>query len=83
MHTLTVKVTDQKAIKALKELEKNHWIEIIGETEKTPFSLAGKEISEEDFRKWVEYAESSTSVDLNEAVLQWEAKKQKIRHPEK
>lgn len=79
METLTIKVTNEKALEALREMEEKHLIEIIELI--VPYSLAlpGDEISEEEIKKWAERAELAPSVGLKEARLRWEIRKKKIQ----
>ncbi|MBW6499025.1 MAG: hypothetical protein K0B09_11595 [Bacteroidales bacterium] len=79
METLTIKVTDEKALKALREMEEKHLIEIIEHFVPDSLALPGSEINEEDIRKWADRAELAPSISLNEARLRWEIRKKKIQ----
>jgi hypothetical protein len=71
MQTLTIKLTGNNSLKALKDLEHKHLIRILKEPDLNSYSLSGEPISTEDFRKWVDYAENSPTVTLTEAKLRW------------
>ena len=79
MQTLTIELTDNNSLKALKELEHKHLIRIIKEPDLNSYALPGEPVSEEDFRKWVEYAERSPTVSLDEAKQRWATQKQKLQ----
>ncbi len=79
MQTFTVEITDTAALQTLHELEANHLIKIIAT--KTPGgtpspALPGEPMDLQAFTIWMEQAENTDTVDLNEAKLQW-AKKRK------
>jgi len=80
METLTIKLTGKKALEALRELEEQHLIEIIEPLVSDSLALPGNEISEQDFRKWVERSETAPSVSLNEAQMRWEIRKKNIQN---
>lgn len=79
METLTIKVTNEKALEALREMEEKHLIEIIEHFVPDSLALPGNELSEEEIKKWAEMAELAPSISLNEARLRWEIRKQKIQ----
>jgi len=81
MQTLTIELTNNNSLKALRELEHKHLIRISKEPDLNSYALAGELISEEDFRKWVEYAEASPTVSITEAKQRWAAQKKKLRKP--
>lgn len=79
MQTLTIELTDHNALKALQKLEHRNLIRIVKEPELNPYALPGEPICEEDFKKWVEYAEDSPSVSLTEAKQRWATQKKKLK----
>ncbi len=79
MQTLTIELTDTNSLKALQELEHKRLIRIIREPDLNSFALPGESISEEDFRKWVKYAEDSPIVSLSEAKQRWATQKKKLQ----
>lgn len=79
MQTITIELTDTNSLKALQELEHKRLIRIVREPDLNSIALPGKPISEEDFRKWVEYAEGSPTVSLSEAKQRWATQKKKLQ----
>lgn len=79
MHTVTIELTSDNSLKALKELEHKNLIRILREPDLNSYSLSGEPISNEDFKKWVEYAENSPTVSLNEAKLRWTKQKKSLQ----
>lgn len=81
MATLTIELTGINSLKALQELEKKHLIRIVRKPDLNSYSLPGQEISQEDFKNWVEYAQGAPTVSLNEAKQRWETQKGKLQKP--
>lgn len=79
MQRLTIELTGEKALKALKDLEHEHLIRILKEPDLNSFAFPGKSISNEDFIRWIEYAENSPSVSISEATLRWAEQKEKLQ----
>lgn len=79
MQTLKIELTDNNSLKALQELEQKRLIRIVREPDLNSFALPGEPVSEEDFRKWVEYAEASPTVSLDEAKQRWATQKKKLQ----
>lgn len=79
MQTLTIELTDPNSLKALQELEQMQLIRIITEPDINSYALPGKSVSKEDFKKWVEYAEDSPTLSLNEARQRWTTQKKKLQ----
>jgi hypothetical protein len=79
MQTLTIELTDNNSLKALQELEHKNLIRILREPEVNSYSLPGEPISEEDFQKWVEYAENSPTLSFSQAKQRWAEQKKKLQ----
>jgi len=79
MQTITIELTGNNSLKALQDLEHKHLIRILQEPDLSSYSLSGEPISNEDFRKWVEYAENSPTVSLNEARQRWTKQKKSLQ----
>ena len=79
MRTITIELTGINSLKALKDLERKHLIRILKEPDLNSFALPGEPISNEDFRKWVEYAENSPTVSLTKAKLGWAEQRKKLQ----
>jgi hypothetical protein len=79
MQTLTIELTGSNSLKALQDLEHKRLIRILHEPDLGSYSLPGESIPNEDFRRWVEYAENSPTVCLTEAKQQWAEQKKKLQ----
>ena len=79
MQTITIELTDINSLKALQELEHKRLIRIINEPDVNSFVLPGETVSEEDFQKWIEYAEAAPTVSLSEAKQRWATQKKKLQ----
>jgi hypothetical protein len=79
MNKVIIELTGNSSLKALQDLEHKKLIRILSNPKKTSYALAGESISEEDFKNWVEYAETSPTLSLNEAKQQWSAQKKKLQ----
>ncbi len=78
MRTITIELTGNNSLKALRDLENKQLIRILKEPDLNSHSLPGEPISKEDFRKWVEYAENSPTASLTEAKLVWSEQRKKL-----
>jgi predicted ATP-grasp superfamily ATP-dependent carboligase len=79
MQTLTIELTGTDSLKALKDLEHKRLIRIVKNLDLNSYALSGEAISEEDFKKWVEYAEESPTVSKTEAKQRWAMQKKKLQ----
>ena len=79
MQRLTIEFTGNKALKALKDLEHEQLIRIVREPDLNSYIFPGKPISNEDFRRWIEYAEESPMVTLVDAKQRWAEQKKKLQ----
>ena len=79
MQTVTIEITGSNALKALRELEHKRLIRIVKSPESCAYALPGEEISLEDFRQWVEYAEGSPTASIIDARQRWEEQKKELR----
>ena len=79
MQTLTIELTGNNSLDALQELEHKNLIRIIKKPDLSSYSLPGDPISEEDFQKWVEYAENSPTISLKDAKQRWSGQKKKLQ----
>jgi hypothetical protein len=76
MHTITIEITDNSAMKTIQSLENKHFIRVI---ENTDFaSLPGKPLSMDEFRHWINAAEQTPSVSLNQAKEKWQQKRNQL-----
>ena len=79
MQTLTIELTGSNSLKALQDLEQKDLIRIVKEPESNLYSLPGEPISDEDFVKWIEFAESTPTVSITEAKQRWADQKKKLQ----
>jgi predicted ATP-grasp superfamily ATP-dependent carboligase len=79
MQKITIELTNNKSLKALQDLEQKHLIRIVNEPDINSYALPGEPISEEDFKKWVEYAGDSPTFSLSEAKHRWATQKKKLQ----
>jgi len=79
MQTILIQLKNNKAFEELRILEEKKLIRIINE-DYSSYCLPGKPLNEEEFRAWVEYAENTTTVSLNEAKQLWEIQKKKLQN---
>ncbi len=78
MQTILIELKNSKAFEELHNLEEKNLIRIVNE-DFSSYSLPGKPINEDEFKEWVEYAENTQTVSLNEAKQQWEIRKKKLQ----
>jgi hypothetical protein len=79
MQTLTIELTGNNSLKALKELEHKRLIRIVSKPDLNSYALPGEGITEDDFKKWVEYTEDSPTVTVAEAKQRWATQKKKLQ----
>ncbi len=79
MQTVTIELTDNNSLKALQDLEQKHLIGIVKEPDLNSYALPGEPMSEQDFKKWVEYTEDSPTVSITEAKQRWATQKKKLQ----
>jgi len=79
MQTLTIELTGTDSLKALKDLEHKRLIRILKNPDLDSYALPGEPISEEDFKKWIEYTEDSPTLSITEAKLRWASQKKKLQ----
>ena len=74
MKTLTIKINDSGALKALHALEEKGLIKIV-----TLPSLSGKAANMLAFEAWISDAENSRSMGLKEAKSKWASKRKQLK----
>lgn len=77
MQTITIELKAYDSLKALKELERKNLIKI---HQNDSYALPGGEISEKQFKDWVNEAEKAESLSVNEAKVKWENHKKKLQN---
>ena len=79
MQTITIELTGNNSLKALQDLENKQLIRILKDPDLNSYSLSGEPISNEDFRRWVEYAENSPTHSLQKAKQRWAEQKKTLQ----
>ncbi len=79
MQILTIELTGTDSLKALKDLEYKRLIRIVKNPDFNSYALPGEPISEDDFKKWIEYSEESPTVSKTEAKQRWATQKKKLQ----
>ncbi len=79
MVSITIELKGEDALKALEDLEEKDLIRIVKEPDQNLYTLPGEPMSDEDFRNWIEFAENTPSLTLNEAKQRWADQKKKLQ----
>lgn len=79
MHTITVLINDNNALKTLQNLESKHFISIIENSDLDSPSLPGAALSLSEFKNWIMDAESASTVSLNQAKEKWANKRKQLQ----
>lgn len=81
MQTLTIQVHDRSAMKAIKTMEEQHAISIVGQAspEMDSPALPGQPLSLKAFKDWVASAEAAPSVSLKAAQSQWAKQRKQLQ----
>jgi hypothetical protein len=79
MDKIIIELTGDNSLKALKELENRKLIRILRNPKQVSYALPGEPISDIDFKNWIEYAENTPTLTLNEAKQQWSSQKRKLQ----
>jgi hypothetical protein len=79
MHTITLQINNNNALKTLQTLESKHFISIIDNSELDSPSLPGAALSINEFKNWIQNAEQSTTVSLNQAKEKWASKRKQLQ----
>jgi hypothetical protein len=78
MYTLTIHITDKKALKAIHALEEKQVLRIVDDVMTDSPSLEGKPLSVKAFKTWVEVAEKDPYVSLKSAKALWLKKRNRL-----
>jgi hypothetical protein len=78
MYTLTIHITDKKALKAIHALEEKQVLRIVDDIMTDSPSLEGKPLSVNAFKTWVEAAEKESYVSLKSAKALWLKKRNRL-----
>ena len=80
MHTITLEITNDNALKTIKDLESKHYVNIIEDFEFDAHSpaLPGNTINADEFRAWIDAAEQSPTISFSEAKEKWARQTEKM-----
>jgi hypothetical protein len=78
MHTLTIHITDKKALKAIHALEEKQVLRIVDDVSSESPALEGGPLSISAFKSWIEVSEKTPSVSLKSAKTQWMKKRNQL-----
>lgn len=81
MQTLTVEITDESALKVLRDLEKKRFIKILDDPRKSSPALPGNPMTPEQFREWIGEAEASETMSFDEAYKAWQKEQKQLLNP--
>ena len=79
MHTLTIQIKDHNGLKAIHDLEGQQLIQIVEEKQFDSPALPGEAISYKAFRTWINIAEDTPKIRLQEAKAKWEDKRKQLQ----
>jgi hypothetical protein len=79
MQTVTIAINNRNAMQTLHELEEKKMIAIIGNNELDLPVFTGKQFSLVEFRNWVNNAEQSPSISIDEAKEIWKTKRSRLQ----
>lgn len=79
MHTITVQINNDNALKTLRSLQDKHMISIIEDTEIDSPALPGAALSVSAFKNWIQAAEASPTVSLTDAKERWANKRKQLQ----
>jgi len=79
MQTITIELTGNNSLEAIKDLEEKHLIRILKVPDLNSYTLHGETFSVEDFKKWIEFSEESEILSFTEAKRRWAEQKEKLQ----
>jgi hypothetical protein len=79
MKLITIEVKNSNAMKLLHDLELNNMLRIVEEPQMDSPALSGKEMSIQNFRRWIKNAENEDVITLTEAKEKWQQKRKQLQ----
>ena len=79
MHTVTLQINDELALKTLQELEDRHFNSILDQSDTDEPSLPGIPLTLTTFKQWVADAENAPTVTLIDAKEKWTQKRAQLQ----
>lgn len=80
MTKMLIELMNSEAAEMLHNLEKGNIIRIVNE-DMCQYSLPGNPMTPAEFNGWIENAEKSPAISLNEAKSLWATQKKKLKNP--
>ncbi|WP_026768559.1 hypothetical protein [Asinibacterium sp. OR53] len=81
MHTLTLEISDTRALLTLQQLAKKKAIKIIASDEvDDSLSLPGTPVSMAAFKQWIANAEATPTISLKTAKSEWGHRRKRLLH---
>lgn len=78
MHTITLEINNNEALKTLRALENKHLISILEDSDLDSPSLPGTTLSLIEFKSWIGDAEKAPTVSLTQAREKWASKRSQL-----
>jgi len=79
MQTITIAIRNEDALQTIKELEEKHFIRIVEKDNMNTPAIPGDKLSIGKFKKWIDDAEQSPTVSLEEAKSIWSMKRSRLQ----
>ena len=79
MHTITLQINNNIALKALQSLKTKKFISILEDSEIGSPALPGAALSLTEFKEWIADAEQAPLVSLNDAKQIWADKRKRLQ----
>ncbi len=79
MHTITLQINNNNALKTIQNLKDKHFISIIENSNLHSPSLSGTPMSLNEFKNWIKDAGQTSTVSLNEAKGKWAHKRKQLQ----
>ena len=79
MQTITIAIKNTNAIQILNDLEEKKFISIIENTEMDLPVFTGKQLKLDEFRNWVNAAENTSVISIEEAKAVWKTKRDQLQ----
>ena len=78
MQTVTVEITNNDALKVLRDLQEKHFIKILAKSDRRSLALPGEPLTPEEFKSMITEAENSGSISLEEAKASWARQRKEL-----
>jgi len=79
MQTLTLEITNIRAMRTLQNLVTKNEIRIITESGIDTPALPGKPLSLQQFKQWIATSEAAPTISLKAAKSEWTARKKRLQ----